>query len=86
MILLTKLDEPSLLFAKNGRIIEFGTEEERRMSLGKTKDKTENLLIQYYLLYLIKFVESFERGEVVHVKTENLVTYLTENRIVKLEE
>ncbi len=86
MILLTKLDEPSLLFAKNGRFIEFGTEEERRMSLGKTKDKTENLLIQYYLLYLIKFVESFERGEIVHIKTDNLITYLTENRIVKLEE
>jgi hypothetical protein len=45
MILLTKLDEPSLLFAKNGRFIEFGTEEERRISLRKTKDKAENLLI-----------------------------------------
>ena len=86
MILLTKLDEPSLLFAKNGRFIEFGTEEERRISLRKTKDKVENLLIQNNLLYFIKLVESFKRGEVVHVKTDNLVTYLTENRIVKLEE
>ena len=49
MILLTKLDEPSLLFAKNGTFIEFGSEDERRQNEG-----IENHLRKLYYIFTKK--------------------------------
>ena len=40
----------------------------------------------YDFLDVVEFVEGFERGEVVHIETEDFIADLAQYRVIKLEE
>ena len=46
----------------------------------------KHLFAFYYLLDIIQFIQCFKRGQIIDIQIQNLIPYLTQYRIIQLEE